>query len=358
MNESEKQFSFTPAASSTSGRTRKQFLISPRRGFRCRALLLVLCVSASAQADSLPITEGLTLRLGADTGITTNASGKITDWQDQSGAGHSATQSSSSYQPALAAGVLNGLPAARFSGAQYMSLSGQVLTSQVFSIMVVTRDVSTSTSYRELFSNWDSVNGGTSVFFGTTAQSPVRARFTDDFGGAATGQTGVGTVTNPGTPFIFSAVSGSNHVAVYQNTGAISNRLSALAPRTLTANYVIGRQGSLNGEYWSGDIAEMLVYNRELGSDELASVWQFLMAKYLPSQLPPRILSISNLQNQAAITFQMARQTNYYVEAISSLSDTHWTTLSQFTNPASLSNVTVLDPMTNAQRFYRLRLGP
>jgi hypothetical protein len=329
-----------------------------RRGLQWLALLCAFCLSATAHGDALPITEGLSLRLGADHGITFNASSKVTSWLDQSGAGHSATQSSASSQPTLVAGALNGLPVVRFSGSQYLSLSGQVLTSQVFSIIVVTRDVSTSTSYRELFSNWDSAYGGTSVFFGTTAQSPVRARFTDDFGGSATGQTGVGTITNPDAPFIFSAVSGSNQIAVYQNARAISNRLTALTTRTLTGNYVLGRQGSLNGEYWSGDIAEMLVYNRELAADELASVWQFLLAKYLPGELPPRILSISNLQHQAAITFQMAQPTNYYVEAIGSLFGSQWKTLSQFTNPVSISNVTFLDPMTNAQRFYRLRLGP
>jgi hypothetical protein len=46
--------------------------------------------------------------------------------------------------------------------------------------------------------------------------------------------------------------------------------------------YVVGRQGSLNGEYWRGDIAELLVYNRELPAGELAQVWQYLGDKYLP----------------------------------------------------------------------------
>lgn len=75
-------------------------------------------------------------------------------------------------------------------------------------------------------------------------------------------------------------------------------------------------------------------------------------------QQPASIQSIASGQNQAAITFSMARRTNYYVETISSLTATNWTTLTQFSNSLSVSNVTILDPLTNAQRYYRLRLGP
>ena len=303
------------------------------------------------------MTYGLALRLGADYGITTSGSG-VSAWTDQSAKGHSASQASAGFRPALVPDVLNGLPVVRFSGGQFMGLSGQVLTSQVFSIIVVTRDTSASTSYRELISNWDPAYAGNSVFFGTTAQSPVRARFTDDFGGAATGQSGVGTITNPASHFIFTGVSGSNHVALYQNTGTLTNRSSPLTTRTLSGNYVIGRQGSLTAEYWTGDIAEMLVYDRELSPGELSSLWQFLLSKYLPGSLPPRIQSIAKQQNQAAIKFQMSRPTNYYLEAVNSLSATGWTTIAQLTNPVSVSNVTILNPMTNSQRFYRLRLGP
>ena len=336
----------------------RSFIFSWLRWSVVAVLCSGLCISRPVLAAGLPITNGLALWLGADSGVSTNGVGKVTTWSDLSGAGHAATQASASAQPALVTGVLNGLPVVRFSGSQFMNLSGQVLTSQVFSIIVVTCDTSASTSYRELFSNWASAYGGTSIFIGTTSQSPVRARFTDDFGGASTGQTGVGTLTNPATHFIFSGISGSNHVSLYQNTGLLTNRPSALSSRTLTGSYVIGQQGSLNGEYWNGDIAELLVYNREVSAGELADIWQYLLSKYLPGNLPPSIQSIASGQNQAAITFSMARRTNYYVETISSLTATNWTTLTQFSNSISVSNVTVLDPLTNAQRYYRLRLGP
>lgn len=339
--------------------TMKSYCVRPwQRLFGAAVLSLGLSVSPAAFADGLVITNGLSLWLGADNGVSTNGAGKVTAWADQSGAGHGATQGLASYQPAWVPGLLNGWPVVRFSGSHFMNLSGQVLTSQAFSIIVVTCDVSLSTSYRELFSNWAPAYGGSSVFFGTTAQSPVRARFTDDFGGAGTGQTGVGALINPGTHFIFTGVSGSNHVALYQNTDLLTNRPSALSSRTLTGSYVIGQQGTLNGEFWNGDIAEMLVYNRALSASELASVWQFLLTKYLPGNLPPTIQSIANLQSHAAIAFSMTRRTNYYLETIGSLTATNWTTLTQYSNSTTVSNVLVTDPMTNGQRFYRLRLGP
>src|SRR4051812_33692089 len=45
-----------------------------------------------AHAQTLPITSGLQLWLDADTGVTTNGSGQVTTWADQSGLGNNATQ--------------------------------------------------------------------------------------------------------------------------------------------------------------------------------------------------------------------------------------------------------------------------
>ena len=40
------------------------------------------------------------------------------------------------------------------------------------------------------------------------------------------------------------------------------------------------KQGSLNGEYWSGDLAEVLVYETALNEATRDRVWRYLGRKY------------------------------------------------------------------------------
>ncbi len=310
-------------------------------------------------AAGLPVTNGLCLWLAADFGVTTNAAGLVSVWADQSGAGHSASQSSFGSQPSLLPNQLNGQPVVRFIGGKFFALAGQIITSPQFTIVAVVCDQRTDTNFRELISNWNSATGnqGTSVFFGTTGRNPVRARFTDSFGGADQGQTGVGILSSPSNYFVFTAVSGANMVAVYQNTTNIAFRNTPLTARNLTGDYVLGRQG--NGtfdEYWRGDIAEMLVFNRELSLSELEQVWSFLLLKYLPASYPP-LLSIAPQAGSALISFVVARPTNYFLQVSETLVPGQWSDLALFPYPGWLSNVVVTYSTTNAPRFFRLRLG-
>src|SRR5215831_8015184 len=100
----------------------------------------------TALAQNLPVTNGLALWLAADSGVTTNASGLVSGWTDQSGQGHSASQASSGAQPAILAKQLNSLPVVHFTGGQFFSLAGQVITSQTFTVVAMTRDERTDTN--------------------------------------------------------------------------------------------------------------------------------------------------------------------------------------------------------------------
>ena len=57
------------------------------------ALLLAATLPLSSSAQTLPVTAGLQLWLKADAGITTNSTGLVTKWADQSGKGNDAVQS-------------------------------------------------------------------------------------------------------------------------------------------------------------------------------------------------------------------------------------------------------------------------
>jgi hypothetical protein len=251
---------------------------------------LALMLGSVGQAKAGPVTSGLALWLNADQGVTTNGTA-VSGWADQSANAHDASQSNTFNQPQLVSNALNGHAVVRFNGnSDFLGLNGQVLTSQQFSILAVVNDTRSSGdgSFREVFSNWNFSNETASVFLGTANTNPVGARLTDNMGGAtdpnARPGEGIGAISDPSTHFIFTGVSGTTDATIYQNSNLIASHRSALSPRDLTTPYVIGQQGNINGEFWQGDIAELLVYDRALSSSELQQDWSYLDAKYFGSQ--------------------------------------------------------------------------
>ena len=73
--------------------------------------------SFSALAQTLPVTNGLQLWLKADAGLTTNTSGAVTTWADQSALGNHATPPADlAKAPTVELNALNGKPTLRFGG--------------------------------------------------------------------------------------------------------------------------------------------------------------------------------------------------------------------------------------------------
>jgi mono/diheme cytochrome c family protein len=233
--------------------------------------------------------KGLRLWLRADQGVTTGADG-VTHWADQSGNGHDATPAISSGSPRWVEKGLNGRPALRFDGKDdYLAIRGPVLTSQQFSLFAVVADRGGSGSHREIFSNWNGAAGnvGTSLFLGTTGANAVR--FTDHFAPA-------GTLSRAEKPFVLSGIAGPEEVVVTQNRMELARLAAALPKRNLSPPYVIGQQGSINGEFWNGDVLELLVYDRALSEEERNAVCDELLERHrLALPLPPADPALASL---------------------------------------------------------------
>lgn len=220
----------------------------------------------------LPTTEKLVLHLRADRGLSLDEQGRVQTWRDGSPAEHHATQPVATARPRQVLDALHGQPALHFSGVgQFLHLAGQVLDSQTFTIFAVATDQGAA-GHREIFSNWDGAagNSGTALFLGLTNEATVR--LSDDFATA-------GTIQNRQQPFLLTASSGAASAHVFQNGKALQQR-NALSPRNLTTPYVIGQQGNINGEFWTGDLAELIVFNRELSEPERGLIQQQLQARY------------------------------------------------------------------------------
>jgi uncharacterized delta-60 repeat protein len=258
---------------------------------------------SGAPSASAPVSTNLALWLNADQGVTVNGSGQVTGWSDQSGNGHNGALQGSGVT--LVGNAFNGHNALQFAGSCDLALSGQVLTSQQYTVIAVATDqrAAGDTSFREIFSNWDGSNSTSSVFLGTANNNPDRARFTDYMGGGTDPnghvQTGAGVVSNPTQAFLLTGVSTASDAFIYQDQTLIAESGSAIPTRNLATPYFVGVQGTFSGgEFWQGNIAELLVYNGALNQSQLQQDWSYLLAKYTGAADAP----LTNVANVAFST--------------------------------------------------------
>ena len=240
----------------------------------------------------LPTTNDLALHLRADAGVSVDERGLVHKWQDQSLLLHDALQDDDVARPLLVVNAAADLPAIRFDGQKtFLRVAGQVITSQQFTILAVIRDATTDASHRGIFSNWNGAAGNSvrSVFLGLTGKSSVR--LSDDF-------TAAGALP-AGKFFLLAAVAKESDAGIAINGNELTFKGSPLSPRNLTTAYVIGQQGNIDGEYFRGDIAELIVFNRALEATELEAVQRYLIGRYKllePPQPPtPAELALASL---------------------------------------------------------------
>ena len=99
--------------------------------------------------------------------------------------------------------------------------------------------------------------------------------------------------------FVITAINGSREAVTFQNSEPLARQDQSLSARVLNSPYVIGTQGNINGEYWHGDIAELLVFDRALPQSEREQVWGYLASRYgiqiTPTQPDPQRLALASL---------------------------------------------------------------
>ena len=241
--------------------------------------LLQSGASASLQrvATDLEVRRELALHLRADGGIRGDAGGRIGNWSDQSGSKHSANQPAGpEFRPVLIHDAIHGRPAIHFDGQRrYMQLTGQVITSRQFTVLAVVNDHGAH-GERQILSNFSAEHhqSVTAAFLGLDAAKTIR--FTDHLSVAS-------NALQAGQPFLLTAINGKYGAVVYHNDTPLVSQEAPLELGQLDTPWVIGRQGDVDGQYWHGDMAEIIVYDRELPTAELHEVWRYLSHRY---QLP------------------------------------------------------------------------
>ena len=220
------------------------------------------------------------LWLKADQGVQTSGT-SVTNWLDQSGHGHHVSQTNATDWPVLTNNVVGGRPAVRFANnSQYLTRDDALgftgnAAMTVFMVIeaddgngrraVHLGDASGASQQTIAFVTDSSIryNNGNSIF----ANDPMNGSF------------GIGTwMTEAG---------GSYDDGRFFKNGDEKSQTGSTNP-TYTKNLVDGElligQGRSNAgafnDYFLGDIAEIIIYDRELDSEELISVGCYLKQKY------------------------------------------------------------------------------
>jgi len=220
---------------------------------------------------------GVLLWLNADDALASAKDGKVLSWQNAAVPNAIAkTAREESKPPAAVANALNGHAVVRFDGTDQM--------------LVTTADIRPTT-----------MPEGTviAVFSSATADaSPLRKLYGDDDGSydRAVGLDDRGQGTNY-TAFIgngvapyFPLAANTPYITVdefspkefngWMNGKAVASKVEANWGDDALPNMYLGGTGTVYTEYWSGDLAEIIVYARKLTDAERTQIEDYLAKKY------------------------------------------------------------------------------
>jgi hypothetical protein len=252
--------------------------------YRARAINWVGESGYSAEANATTLAGGgsipvgdLRLWLRADSGVMPQSgTNTVRTWVDQSGNTNNATQSTTYYQPLYVTNALNGLPVVRFNGTNaydYFNLPNLLNGTTQAEAFVVLKAAADTPDYSD-HPLWDMGADDSSY---TEGYPDYYGNIVDDFG-STTAQ----TVYDPAQPLDQShvyEVAGQNGSWAAWINGVLQSSTNANIYSYNSNNPTLG--GSLyEYSFFSGDIAEVLVFDRTLTGDERTAVGNYLISKY------------------------------------------------------------------------------
>ena len=228
---------------------------------------------------------GLVLYLDAEKLAAQQAPGTaVTSWADGSGRSHNAS-SVGTGAPLLVGGALGGRPAVRFDGVNdYLTLGpGFSDFTGGASIYIVARPASLQPGSKLL--SLGNGAGQANVVLGRNGSTNGLQYFTTN-GSGAYGWFGTGNALANGEAAVYSVLQGGGPVGgsvvarVLRDGAEVGSGTVYVPPVGSRATNFIGRSYWSSDGYFAGDIAEVIVYNRELSTAEQAALAAYLSAKY------------------------------------------------------------------------------
>jgi hypothetical protein len=224
------------------------------------------------------IQSGLLLWLKADAGITTDSSGNISSWSDQTG-NYPVTQSSDSNKPSYVNLASNGKPAVRFNGSQWLYNSSEVSEINADMTMIIVGATSITPNSNEFMALdlGPGGGGGHDRIMGYWYDLQI---FDTDGSGSTVYGTGVAApdINTFVTEAILVNPDLTNAIFYRNGTQTASDTLSGI--QSVGSGVTIGAYHGTSNYEWQGEIAEVLLYNHKLSSDEFSRVDGYLADKY------------------------------------------------------------------------------
>jgi Concanavalin A-like lectin/glucanases superfamily len=232
-------------------------------------------VAATLPSNAPIPAQGVLLWLAADDALASAKGGKVQTWQNPQVPNVSATAVKAGATPAVVANALNGHAVVRFDGTNQMLMTTTDIGPKRMPEGTIIAVISSKTA----------------------ASSPLRKLYGDDNGGydRAVGLDNRGdknytVFTGSGVAGYFQLEADKTYLTVDQYSPkefsgwvngkpALSKIAAAWADEALP-NMYLGGTGTSYDEFWNGDIAEVIVYNRALSEEERKKVEDYLAKKY------------------------------------------------------------------------------
>jgi len=239
---------------------------------------------ANKYAISLPNINNMFLPqlwLKADTGVTFSGS-NVTAWADQSGNDNNAV-ANTGQQPTFVSSFLNGKPAIQFNGQQQIMQIANANTLDFFkmSSFIVLKYLGQGTGNNVVYIKNANVGApANQAMYGLVATNGGNVSFSQNVGLWSDYRTGINIQDS--IPKILSMTYNGTTQNVYSNGNFSNNFLIGGNIETSTGVFQIGgyNQSFNAAEYFYGQIAEIIMYNRAVTSTERQQIEAYLNTKY------------------------------------------------------------------------------
>lgn len=208
------------------------------------------------------------LWLKADEGVVESGN-DVSQWTDQSANGNNLVQAAGANQPLYTAANsdFNGKPTVDFNGSSHFLRSGALSSS-----------LTDTTTFITFYVNSIAVNGDTII---TSEVTNSKRLF------YGTGGNRDGVLRNSGSSNILNTVINNTYTFMYQFDGTTLRKrtngggVATVSFASDTINEIgLGYSIGLGGRYSDFDIAEFIVYNKVLTTDEIEDVFNYTNVKY------------------------------------------------------------------------------
>ena len=205
--------------------------------------------------------------------VTLDGSNKVSQWNDKSWNGNNLTQSTEWSKPIYSASALNSKAGVSFDGTDdNLTLGSQLIsTGDEWDIFVVAENADVSKADSYILSQWDSAFSNRTIFMWHHSDWKLSA-FNSPSEPRAT------TAMMDNTPYILgSSYDGTNMaLSIY---GIEEASVNAGAKTLSNLDFIIW-SSAISSRYWTGDIAEVLVFKRKLTDFEADQVVDYLNTKW------------------------------------------------------------------------------